>query len=132
MWDCHSDNNALLYPYSVVLVGVVDLQLNNLVWWWSCWEYPSAMAGLGEALEAKHSSLSVHECMEMKWIKAMAKQLFLPSCGGNYKVWDVQPLTQELMDYCCDTHTHSLLYADSTAKLRLGPPQCLWLLWCGG
>lgn len=41
----------------------------------------------------------------MKWIKAMAKQLFLPSCGGNYKVWDVQPLTQELMDYCCDTHT---------------------------
>lgn len=94
-FDVRNDSDAIFYHYGVRLRGVEDIQLIH-------------NANRGKAYRNNLSGLSV--CMArvlspaeyVEWAnsKRAGHRLFSPAEGGSYDVFNVRPLSPEIISYC--------------------------------
>ncbi len=106
MWDCRSDNNALVHLHGIRLAGVVDLQLHCMLW---CLAQNPAdpeaqeLRSLHWAMAtANHAGMGPEERQAYSHAVEMARILSVPEYGGTYEAWRRRPLPGILLRYCTD------------------------------
>ncbi len=95
-FDIRNDSDALYSLYGVHVCGIWDLQLMELA---SRNFQKKCVNGLARCIE-KDSQLGYAEKTEWRRVKEKGHDLFDPSRGGTYAVFDQRPLSPEVEDYC--------------------------------
>lgn len=96
MFDVRADSDALYSHFQIELAGIQDLQLFEL----ATRHFPKRFVnGLAKCIE-RDANLSWAEKSRWRMAKEKGRKLFAPELGGNYQVFNVRPLTEDIMTYC--------------------------------
>lgn len=96
LFDIRNDSDALYNLYDIHVRGIWDLQLMEL----ASRNFPKrCVNGLAKCIE-KDSRIEYGERAEWRKIKEKGRDLFDPSRGGSYAVFDQRPLSSEVEEYC--------------------------------
>ena len=113
-FDVRRDSDALYAHFQITLNGVHDLQLMELA------TRPSQKRftfGLARCIELD-AGLTVAQRTAWKAKKELGLNLFDPTRGGSYQVFNERPLREEVKAYCVqDVQFLPLLWARYKAKL---------------
>ena len=103
MWDCRSDNNALVCLFGIRLAGVLDLQLHCLAWSLASNPADQTLHSLHWAVaNANHAGMEAAGRAAYSRVVQMARILSVPEHGGSHDVWKQRPLLGILQRYCTD------------------------------
>ncbi|KAJ5995438.1 hypothetical protein N7481_002415 [Penicillium waksmanii] len=96
-FDVRNDSDALFAHYGIHLAGIQDLQLMELV----TRSYSKKfVTGLGKCIE-KDAPITSTEKVDWSLTKERGRRLFAPEYGGKYEVFNNRPLSQDILQYCC-------------------------------
>ena len=95
-FDIRNDSDALYSLYDVRVRGIWDLQLMELA---SRNFQKKCVNGLAKCIE-RDSRIGYEEKAKWQRVKEKGHELFAPSRGGSYAVFDQRPLSSEMEDYC--------------------------------
>lgn len=95
-FDVRNDSDALFSHFNVKLAGVIDLQLMELATRSFSRKYVN---GLAKCIE-RDARLTTYEARCWKASKEKGLRLFAPERGGNYDVFNVRPLPDDIKEYC--------------------------------
>jgi exonuclease 3'-5' domain-containing protein 1 len=95
-FDIRNDSDALYSLYGVHVRGIWDLQLMELA---SRNFQKRCVNGLAKCIE-RDSRIGYEEKAKWRRVKEKGRDLFDPSRGGSYAVFDQRPLSSEMEDYC--------------------------------
>lgn len=116
IFDVRIDSDALYAHFNINLAGIQDLQLMELA---TRTFSRRCVNGLGKCVE-RDARMTLMESLAFRSTKEKGLNLFAPERGGSYKVFNVRPLSNEIMQYCCqDVHYLPRLW--SYYKARLTP-----------
>lgn len=100
-FDVRNDSDALFSHFGVKLAGVVDLQLMELATRDFSKKY---VKGLAKCIE-KDTPITNQEIQSWKAAKEKGLNLFDPERGGSYDIFNVRPLSSDIIEYCVqDVH----------------------------
>ena len=95
-FDIRNDSDAMYSLYGVHVCGIWDLQLMELA---SRNFQKRCVNGLAKCIE-RDSRIGYKEKAEWQGVKEKGRDLFDPSRGGTYAVFDQRPLSSEVENYC--------------------------------
>ncbi|KAJ5379259.1 exonuclease [Penicillium cosmopolitanum] len=96
-FDVRNDSDALFAHYGIHLAGIHDLQSMELV----TRSYSKKfVTGLGKGIETD-APITPTERLDWTRAKERGRELFAPECGGKYEVFNNRPLSQDILQYCC-------------------------------
>jgi exonuclease 3'-5' domain-containing protein 1 len=101
-FDIRNDSDALFHLFGISVAGIEDLQLMELG---SRRFNKKLVNGLSKCIELD-ASLTATERQKWKDAKEKGNELFNPSRGGSYAVFDQRPLTSEMEKYCVQDVIH--------------------------
>ncbi|OKL55250.1 hypothetical protein UA08_09468 [Talaromyces atroroseus] len=114
-FDVRNDSDALYSHFGIRLAGVQDLQLMELA---TRSFSKRRVNGLARCIE-HDASMTTAEIREWSVAKEKGKNLFAPERGGSYEVFNVRPLTTEIVQYCIqDVRFLPTLWRNYNGKLR--------------
>lgn len=96
-FDVRNDSDALFAHYGIHLAGIHDLQLMELV---TRSYNKKFVTGLGKCIETD-APITFTERDIWKSTKERGRRLFAPECGGKYEVFNKRPLSEGILQYCC-------------------------------
>lgn len=96
IFDLRSDSDALYSHFQINLAGIQDLQLMELA---TRNFSRRCVNGLGKCIE-RDAQMTLMERMAWKENKEKGLNLFAPERGGSYQVFNVRPLSDEIIQYC--------------------------------
>ncbi|PVH69168.1 exonuclease [Cadophora sp. DSE1049] len=115
-FDVRNDSNALFSHYGIKLACVHDLQLMELA---TRNFSRRCVNGLSKCIE-RDITLSMSEGKVWKETKEKGLNLFAPERGGNYEVFNVRPLPEDVLLYCIqDVHFMPKLWRRYNSKLSV-------------
>jgi exonuclease 3'-5' domain-containing protein 1 len=121
-FDIRNDSDALYSHYHVCVNGIVDLQLLELATRSDSLDF---VAGLAKCIQ-KDSTASSEAIQIWKRTKESVSQLYDPSKGGRYEVFNERPLRPEILQYCRqDVELLPMLWEVYSSKLRV-PENGFW------
>lgn len=95
-FDVRNDSDALFSHYQITLAGVQDIQLMELA---QRSFNRRCVNNLGKCIEYD-ASLTPDERKHWKSTKDTGRKLFCPEQGGSYDVFNIRPLSDEIIQYC--------------------------------
>lgn len=101
-FDIRNDSDALFSLFGINVGGVEDLQLMELA---SRDSSKRCTHGLAKCIE-RDSQLSYLEKRDWAASKDKGREMFDPSRGGSYAVFDQRPLSKEMQEYCMQDVLH--------------------------
>ncbi|KAL4946566.1 hypothetical protein BDV06DRAFT_218283 [Aspergillus oleicola] len=95
-FDVRNDSDALYAHFSVHLSGIQDIQLHQFV---TRPRKGRFLSGLGKCID-HDAGLSFTKRVKSADIKEKGKRLFPPELGGPYEVFNVRPMSEDIVRYC--------------------------------
>lgn len=95
-FDVRNDSDALYAHYCVKLNGIRDIQLMESASRTTTYQR-RLVSGLSKCIEG---TLTGQEKMQWKRSKDDGEKLWNPDKGGSYSVFDIRPLSAEVLAYC--------------------------------
>lgn len=95
-FDVRNDSDALYSHFQIRLGGIQDLQLMELA---TRSFSRRCINGLSKCIE-RDAPLSLNERHVWQDVKQKGVQLFAPEHGGSYQVFNMRPLSNDIMLYC--------------------------------
>jgi len=95
-FDVRNDSDALFSHYQIALAGVQDIQLMELA---QRSFNRKRVNSLRKCIEYD-ASLTPDERKHWKSTKDAGRKLFCPEQGGSYEVFNIRPLSDEIIRYC--------------------------------
>ncbi|KAJ5557340.1 hypothetical protein N7494_001255 [Penicillium frequentans] len=124
LFDVRHDSDALFGLYGISVDGIRDVQLMELGTRTGSKEF---LAGLKKCVEAD-STITQKEKTAWGRTKDHARQLFDPSLGGRYEIFNERPIRQVIAEYCAgDVTLLPNLFNVYSAKLH-PPRETFWKL----
>ncbi|KAH6714540.1 exonuclease [Leptodontidium sp. MPI-SDFR-AT-0119] len=115
-FDVRNDSDALFSHYGIKLACVHDLQLMELA---TRSFSRRCVNGLTKYIK-RDINLSLSERKVWKETKEKGLDLFAPERGGNYEVFNVRPLHEDVLSYCIqDVHFMPKLWRHYNSKLTV-------------
>ncbi|KAJ6003283.1 hypothetical protein N7451_005830 [Penicillium sp. IBT 35674x] len=96
LFDVRHDSDALFGLYGISVDGIRDIQLMELGTRTGSKEF---LAGLKKCVETD-STISQREKTAWRRTKDHTRQLFDPSLGGRYEIFNERPIRQVIKEYC--------------------------------
>ena len=96
LFDVRNDSDALYALFGVRLVGVVDIQLQELA---TREGDKHIVRGLAKCME-QEQALPLLALSQWQSTKREVVKMFDPKLGGTFEVFNARPLPQILVDYC--------------------------------
>lgn len=96
-FDVRNDSDALFAHYGIQLAGIHDLQLMELV---TRPHNKKFVKSLAKCIE-RDAPITFAERVLWSYTKERGRRLFAPECGGSYEVFNARPLSEVILQYCC-------------------------------
>lgn len=115
-FDVRNDSDALFAHFNISMQGVHDVQLLEV----ATRSYPKErVTGLATCIE-KDAQLTPEASAAWKATKQKGRAKFAPEHGGDFEVFNVRPLLQDIIDYCTQDVVYlPLLWKIYTRKISV-------------